>query len=71
MNLQNVGPRLWGLDILSLWHFTALSDDQEPASKPPTQRKTKEAAPKKPAAAKKPAASKKKAAGNTDVCLVL
>ncbi|XP_005721681.1 DNA topoisomerase 2-alpha isoform X1 [Pundamilia nyererei] len=41
---------------------SSLSDDQEPASKPPTQRKTKEAAPKKPAAAKKPAASKKKAA---------
>ncbi|XP_047465967.1 DNA topoisomerase 2-alpha isoform X2 [Mugil cephalus] len=38
------------------------SDDQVPASKPPVQRKTKEAAPKKAAAAKKPAASKKKAA---------
>uniref|UniRef100_A0A672ZI06 DNA topoisomerase 2 n=1 Tax=Sphaeramia orbicularis TaxID=375764 RepID=A0A672ZI06_9TELE len=39
------------------------SDDQAPASKPPVQRKTKEAAPKKPAAAKKAAAPKKKAAG--------
>lgn len=41
---------------------TSPSDDQAPASKPPVQRKTKEAAPKKPAAAKKPAAPKKKAA---------
>ncbi|XP_059181316.1 DNA topoisomerase 2-alpha isoform X2 [Centropristis striata] len=38
------------------------SDDPVSAPKPPVQRKTKEAAPKKAPAAKKPAASKKKAA---------
>uniref|UniRef100_A0A7N6FHY3 DNA topoisomerase 2 n=1 Tax=Anabas testudineus TaxID=64144 RepID=A0A7N6FHY3_ANATE len=48
--------------LFSLWNFAAQSDDQMPAPKPPAQRKTKEAAPKKATAAKKAAAPKKKAA---------
>lgn len=51
------------LILFPLWNFAAQSDDQMPASKPPVQRKTKEAVPKKAATSKKPAAPKKKAAG--------
>uniref|UniRef100_A0A7N6AYP4 DNA topoisomerase 2 n=1 Tax=Anabas testudineus TaxID=64144 RepID=A0A7N6AYP4_ANATE len=63
MSLRHKCQKLSEAHLFSLWNFAAQSDDQMPAPKPPAQRKTKEAAPKKATAAKKAAAPKKKAAG--------
>uniref|UniRef100_A0A7N6AI61 DNA topoisomerase 2 n=1 Tax=Anabas testudineus TaxID=64144 RepID=A0A7N6AI61_ANATE len=61
MSLRHKCQKLSEAHLFSLWNFAAQSDDQMPAPKPPAQRKTKEAAPKKATAAKKAAAPKKKA----------
>lgn len=63
MSLRHECQKLSEAHLFSLWNFAAQSDDQMPAPKPPAQRKTKEAVPKKATAAKKAAAPKKKAAG--------